>query len=83
MKKALLEMYLDGVKDGAQFLNAVARREGQKPEFCLPKDLALTVDQAEDIVMREAKKMSGPDDLPLALVLINGLKDTFPCDEKH
>jgi hypothetical protein len=82
-EKALLEMYLDSVKDGAQFLNAIARRQGQRPEFCLPENLALTVDQAEDIMMREAKKMTDPDDLPVALVLIHGLKDTFPCDEKH
>jgi hypothetical protein len=77
------EMYLDGVKDGAQFLNAGMRREGQRPEFCLPKNLVLTAEQAEDIMMREAQKMTDPDDLPVALVLIDGLKETFPCDEKH
>jgi hypothetical protein len=82
-EKALLEMYLDGVKDGAQFLNAGMRREGQRPEFCLPKNLVLTAEQAEDIMMREAQKMTDPDDLPVALVLIDGLKETFPCDEKH
>jgi hypothetical protein len=49
----------------------------------LPKDLALTAEQAEDIMMREAQKMTDPDDLPVALVLIDGLKETFPCDEKH
>jgi hypothetical protein len=33
--------------------------------------------------MREAAKMNDPDRLPISVILIDGLKDTFPCDEKH
>jgi hypothetical protein len=35
------------------------------------------------VMMREAQKMADPDRLPVSLILINGLEETFPCDEKH
>jgi hypothetical protein len=34
-------------------------------------------------MMRQAKKVADPDQLPIGLLLAEGLKDTFPCDEKH
>jgi len=34
-------------------------------------------------MMRQAQKMTDPDQLPIGLLLAEGLKDTFPCDEKH
>jgi hypothetical protein len=49
----------------------------------LPEKLALTVGQAEEIMMRQAEKVTDPDQLPIALLLGEGLKDTFPCDAKH
>ena len=58
-------------------------RRGQQPLFCLPDNLALTVGQAEDIMMRQAQKMTDPDQLPIGRLLVEGLKDTFPCDKKH
>jgi hypothetical protein len=45
--------------------------------------LALTVGQAEDIVMHQAEKITDPDQLPIGLLLAQGLQNTFPCDEKH
>jgi hypothetical protein len=82
-EKALNEMYLEGVIHGVQLLNAAVRQDGQKPEFCMPPKLALTIEQAEDIMMRAAKTVAEPDCFPIAVLLIEGLKETFPCDEKH
>jgi hypothetical protein len=45
--------------------------------------LALTVGQAEDIMMRQAEKITDADQLPIGLLLAQGLQNTFPCDEKH
>ena len=45
--------------------------------------LALTVGQAEEIMMRQAEKVTDPDQLPIGLLLAQGLQNTFPCDEKH
>jgi hypothetical protein len=45
--------------------------------------LAPTVGQAEDIMMRQAEKITDPDQLPIGLLLAQGLQNTFPCDKKH
>jgi hypothetical protein len=81
--KALLKVYLDGVKEGIVMLNVTLQAEGRQPLFCQPQNLALTVERAEEIMLRKAKKMADPDGVPVSIILIHGLQDTFPCDEKH
>jgi hypothetical protein len=81
--KALLKVYLDGVKEGIVMFNVTLQTEGRQPLFCQPDNLALTVERAEEIMMRKAKKMANPDGVPVSIILIHGLQDTFPCDEKH
>lgn len=80
---AFNKIYLDGVKDGLIALQAILEYGGQQPFICFPKNLALTHEQAEDIMMREADKVADPDLLPIASLLVGGLKETFPCEEKH
>ena len=75
-------MYLDGVREGIIELNVVQAKK-QQPLFCVPEKLELTVGQAETIMMRQAEKITDPDQLPIGLILAQGLQETFPCDEKH
>jgi len=82
-EKAFYYLYLDGVREGIIELNVVLEEKRQQPLFCLPEKLELTVGQAEDIVMRQAEKITDPDQLPIGLLLAQGLQNTFPCDEKH
>jgi len=82
-EKAFYLLYLDGVREGIIELNVVLEEKRQQPLFCLPDKLALTVGQAEDIMMRQAEKITDPDQLPIGLLLAQGLQDTFPCNEKH
>ena len=82
-EKAFYLLYLDGVREGIIELNVVLEEKRQQPLFCLPDKLALTVGQAEDIMMRQAEKITDPDQLPIGLLLAQGLQNTFPCDEKH
>ena len=82
-EKAFYLLYLDGVREGIIELNVVLDEKRQQPLFCLPDKLALTVGQAEDIVMRQAEKITDPDQLPIGLLLAQGLQNKFPCDEKH
>ena len=82
-ERAFYLLYLDGVREGIIELNVVLEEKRQQPLFCLPEKLALTVGQAEDIMMRQAEKMTDPDQLPIGLLLAQGLQNTFPCDEKH
>lgn len=82
-ERAFYLLYLDGVREGIIELNVVLEEKRRKPLFCLPEKLALTVGQAEDIMMRQAEKITDPDQLPIGLLLAQGLQNTFPCDEKH
>jgi len=45
----------------------------------VPEKLALTVEQADDIVRRVANEISNPDPIPISFLLIRGLKETFPA----
>ena len=82
-EKALYYLYLDGVREGIIELNVVLKEKKQQPLFCLPEKLELTIEQAEDIMMRQAEKITDPDQLPIGLLLAQGLQNTFPCDKKH
>ena len=81
-EKAFYYLYLDGVREGIIELNVVQAKK-QQPLFCVPEKLELTVGQAETIMMRQAEKITDPDQLPIGLLLAQGLQNTFPCDEKH
>ena len=82
-ERAFYLLYLDGVREGIIELNVVLEEKRQQPLFCLPEKLVLTVEQAEHIMMRQAEKITDPDQLPIGLLLAQGLQNTFPCDEKH
>jgi hypothetical protein len=48
--------------------------------YCQPKDLTITVEQANDIVVRWAQKRTDNiEGMPIALALLGGLRETFPC----
>jgi hypothetical protein len=81
-QRILNAMYLDGLKDGLIAFNIVLGRTGAAPLFCLLPTLALTPDQADDILMREAKSRPYPDDMIVSIVLLAGLRKTFPCGEQ-
>src|SRR5215470_1956235 len=82
-EKALYYLYLDGVREGIIELNGVLEEKRQQRLFCLPEKLELTIEQVEDIMMRQAEKITDPDPLPIGLLLAQGLQETFPCDGKH
>ncbi len=78
-QRILNAVYLDGLKDGLIAFNIVSARNGAAPLFCLPPNLALTPEQADDILMREAKGRPYPDDMIVSIVLLAGLRKTYPC----
>jgi hypothetical protein len=68
--------YLIGAKDALLAYNNAA----EDKLFCLPGVPQLSFDQASDIAMRWTRKKSiNADDLPLALVLLYGLRQNYPC----
>jgi hypothetical protein len=79
-QRILNAMYLDGLKDGLIAFNVVVRRNGGTPLFCLPPTLVLTPEQADEILMQEVKGRSYPDDMIVSIVLLAGLRKTYPCE---
>ena len=74
-------LYLDGVKSGFMAYNAWMRKHGGPPAFCLPGDLAMTTEQNEDIMLKSADRRAAKGDMLIALLLLWGLQDTFPCEK--
>jgi hypothetical protein len=77
--RELDRLYLGGVKSGLIAYNTYLAAEHRGPAFCLPGSLALTTQQADDILLRWAKKHQPQDDFPLSLAMLYGLQETFPC----
>ena len=75
------QLYLDGVKSGFMAYNAWMKSNGGQPAFCMPDNFAMTIEQAEDIMLRRADKTSAKGDMLVSILLLNGLRDTFPCEK--
>lgn len=75
------QLYLDGVRSGLIAYNSWIKRLGGQPAFCMPGNLAMTTDQTEDIMLRSADKRAAKGDMLIALLLLSGLQDTFPCEK--
>jgi Rap1a immunity proteins len=74
------KLYLDGVKEGFIAYGMYLLSENRESVFCLPHNLALTVEQAENIVLRWAEKQTmNVNELPVSLALLLALQETFPC----
>jgi len=74
------KLYLSGVVGGLMGYVTVAKREKL---FCLPPSLALNAEQAEEIMLRWAKKFpdAKTNEMPISLPLLWGLRETFPCNK--
>jgi Rap1a immunity proteins len=71
------QLYLKGVVDGL-IAYSVAQNARDR-FFCIPSKMAITVEQAEDIMLRYAEKKQIPGTVPIGVPLLGGLKDAFPC----
>jgi hypothetical protein len=78
-QKNSFQSYLDGVRDGLIALTVEQIRQGKQPLFCIPMNPAITFYQTEDIMLRKAKEVGDADYFEIALLLVHGLEDTFPC----
>jgi len=76
--KLFNRMYLKGVVDG---LIAYSVAQHAK-DFCIPPEMAITVEQAEDIMLRYAEQKQLAGTVPIALPMLRGLRDAFPCTKE-
>ncbi len=73
------QIYLKGVVDG--FI-AYSVADARNRFFCIPSTQAITIEQAEDIMLRYAEKKQLPGTVPIGVPLFFGLKDAFPCPKE-
>lgn len=78
---------ISSIEEGIGWADTHYKKENEnlanfKPLLCLPSNLALTISQLADILERLVKKVPKMASLPLGLVLVYGLSDTFPCEQQ-
>jgi len=73
--KVFNQLYLKGVLDGFVAYSVAQHAR----DFCLPPDKAMTVEQAEEIMLRFAEKKQLSETVPIAVPLLGGLKEVYPC----
>jgi hypothetical protein len=79
--RPMFQMYLDGAKDGLITYDLALMSKNKQSLFCIPDNLALTVEQTEDIVLRWAKKHKEPAaNLDITIALLFAFQETFPCN---
>jgi hypothetical protein len=86
--KLVLPTWLAGVATGLQWMNTDAVRRGQANAFCTPETFGASAAEF-DTLMRSylAKRRAALDaerqkdlaEFPVGLVMLNALKDAFPC----
>jgi hypothetical protein len=81
----IIEAYMSGLNTGIVWANASIEYHHKTRLFCPPKRLAITTENAQQILEAEAKKQltkrskEDVNGISVALLLIGGLMDTFPC----
>lgn len=73
-------VYLDGLADGFQILNAKLQRQGQQPLYCIPEKVVIL---GRDLLEFAAEDLQGPqEDLTIAVSGLLGLIERYPCSKE-
>lgn len=74
-------IYLEGVVDGFQIVNAKLQRQGKEPLYCIPEKIVLF---GRDLLIYSSKDLIGPqDDITIAVSGLLGLIERYPCSESQ
>jgi len=83
----VLDALLNGTESGFLWANTELASEGRKKLYCQPGGLKLNLQTIKDILEEKVKNLlklgwslEEVDDFPIQLILLEGLKDTFPCE---
>lgn len=83
--------YLRGLGDGFSWSSAKLRVSHSRPLYCQPSGFALTVENLANIIDTQLKKEDPSrlaegglslEKMPIALILLQGLIETFPCSDQ-
>ncbi len=74
-------VYLDGLADGFQIINAKLQRKGQQPIYCIPEKVVIL---GRDLLEFAAEDLQGPqEDLSIAVSGLLGLIERYPCTKEN
>jgi Rap1a immunity proteins len=74
-------MYLAGARDGLIAYDLAVPANERR--FCLPPNLAVTTHQADDMMLRWAKRQtSNIDSTPIGLALLRSFEEAYPCSRR-
>jgi hypothetical protein len=78
--KVYAKLYIRGVAEGLEWYNSlVDTRQIGKPAYCEPEKLGLVDGQYVSMMKTFLAKHPNTKTMPVPLVLLYALKDTFPC----
>lgn len=84
----LVKTYLEGLGEGMSWINTLELRKRSSPAYCEPDKLALTIQNYMQILDMEiaasaaAMSKTQLDSTPIPILLLEGLKETFPCSNR-
>lgn len=87
-EKEAITFYIAGVGVGTVCANMELRDRGKPPLYCPPRKLTLTADNYSRILDDEIERamknvgLQKIQDFPTEIILLNGLINTFPCNQK-
>jgi hypothetical protein len=75
------QAYIMGLGTGFTVMNTRLESNGWSKVYCPPGKLSLTTESYLDLLDKELARSRLTPDMPIELVLLNGLARTFPCPE--
>lgn len=81
----MTKTYIEGLGEGLTWMNTIELSRHGTPAFCQPGKLALTTDNYRQMLDAQITAASAVapkaqlDATPVPLLLLQGLKTTFPC----
>lgn len=78
--KERIERYIDGVLNGIDWTNVIFKSLRHQELYCMPKNFALNVDNAFQIIDDQIKKNPPKKGTPADMLLVIGLMEMFPCE---
>lgn len=80
--RTLNTVYLTGVHDGFMASNAALQSIKQPMTYCQPTTVQLHPEQVKDILLKMLGRLHFASEDDVAVILLLGLKDAFPCEAK-
>lgn len=71
-------LYLNGVADGFQVLNAALLHQGRQPLYCIPPKIVLYGRDLRELASNDSEK--DRKDVDLIVSALFGLMDRYPCN---